>query len=424
MGITDFILLLGIYIEIAVLSYFDYKLWGTLYTPLNFLMLPYAVILLFCVLVCGNFGVAEFYYPSLILWMCGLLLFAVPGYVVGLACRKDIISEGARSIEERLPMKWINVFSFIILALFYLRLWRLLHTSPNLPGTTDFGVEFCGVGIWGHLHRLLHALVILYIYKYDKKHWYYALVVGAMFVVSFLYGVNSWVLIPAMGGLAMRLFTGKMKLKLSLFLKIFIFAFAVFIISYSLALVLGKGDEAADYAVVFEFICDIFIHYFISGIVGWSQDFQLGILERPDSFSVIACIVNLIKAFTGGGDFVEVINPHFIYNGVNGSNVRAFFGTLYINTSLFEFIALVLIFSFMMYLLKIWLMRSKSIFVALVYFFYAGMLIMGWFEYYFYHLPFLEVPAWIFILYMLFRERGGEKKELLAGGEPENKRIL
>ncbi len=414
MGIIDIILFLGIYFEIAVLSYFDYKLWGTLYTPLNFLMLPYAVVLLFCVSVCGHFGVPEFYYPSLIVWMFGLLLFAMPGYVVALACRKDIWAEGARSIEERLPMKWINILSLVLLALYYMRMFRLMQTSTNLPGTTDFGQEFCGYGIWAHLHRLLHALVIIYIYKYDKKHWYYALIIVAMFLVSFLYGVNSWVLIPAMGGLAMRLFTGKMKLKISLFLKILIFAFLVFIISYTFALTLGRGDEAAEYSLVFEVICEMFIHYFISGIVGWSQDLEMGILERPDTYYVLACIINLIKAFTGGGDFVDVINPHFIHNGVHGSNVRAFFGTLYINTSIFEFIVLVLIFSFMMYLLKIWIMRSKNIFVALVYFFYAGMLIMGWFEYYFYHLPFLEVPAWIFILYLLFRERDPKNKKFLA----------
>ena len=42
-------------------------------------------------------------------------------------------------------------------------------------------------------------------------------------------------------------------------------------------------------------------------------------------------------------------------------------------------------------------------------------------EYYFYHLPFLEVPAWIFILYMLFRERVPDKKGLSASGEVVNK---
>lgn len=421
MGIIDIILLLGIYVEIAVLSYFDYKLWGTLYTPLNFLMLPYAVVLLFCVSVCGNFGVPEFYYPSLIVWMFGLLLFAMPGYFVGLACRKDIFADGARSIDEHLPMKWINVLSFVVLAFFYLRLWRLIHTSTHLPGTIDFGQEFCGSGIWAHLHRLLHALVIIYIYKYDRKHWYYAVVIVAMFVISFLYGVNSWVLIPAMGGIAMRLFTGKMRLRLSLFLNTLIFAFLVFIISYTFALTLGRGDEAAEYSLVFEVICEMFIHYFISGIVGWSQDLELGILERPDTFYVLACIINLVKAFTGNSDFVDVINPHFIHNGVHGSNVRAFFGTLYINTSIYEFVALVLVFSFMMYLLKIRIMRGKNMFLALVYFFYAGMLIMGWFEYYFYHLPFLEVPAWIFILYLLFRERGAGEKELLTNDKVSDK---
>lgn len=420
MEITDMLLLLGIYVEMAVLTYFDYKLWRTLYTPLNFLMLPYAAVLLFCVLVCGNFGVAEFYYPSLILWMFGLLLFAIPSYVVALACRKDIFAEEAHSIDERLPMKWINVFSLVLLALFYMRIWRLMQTTPYMLGSNEFGQEFLGKGLWAHLHRLLHALVILYIYKYDKKHWYYAIVVVAMFVITFLYGVNSWIIVPAVAGLSMRLYTGKMKLKISLILKILFFGFSVFIISYSLALILAKGDEAADLDVVFDFICRIFIHYFISGIVGWSQDLQMGILERPNPDLLMASIINLIKALTGDSDMVQVLNPHFIHNGINASNTRTFMGIAYINTSLFEFIIWITMLSFIVYYIKIRMIRSKSIYIATVYFFYAGMLIMGWFDYYFNLLPFLEVPAWTFILYILFRERS-DKKELLVTNDTANK---
>lgn len=410
MEIMNFVLLIGIYLEIAVLGYFEYKLWNTLYTPLNFLMLPYAIVLLFCVLICGNFGVVEFYYPSLLLWMGGLLLFAVPSYFFALSHQKDIQMPVTKLIDDNIPMKWLNVFSLLLVLLFLLRLFRMMRTSQYLPGSEDFGMEFCGGGVWGHLHRLIHALVIIYIYKYDNKHWYYALMVVAMFFVTFMYGVNSWVLIPAMAGLSMRLFTGKMHLRVSLFIKIFVFAFVVFIISYTFALFIGRGDEAASYDVIFDFICKIFIHYFISGIVGWSQDLQMGVLERPESFLVIACVINLIKAFTGGGDFVEIINPHFIHNGINGSNVRSFFGTLYVNTSIFEFILLVLFFSALMYMIKLWLMRSKSIYVALVYFFYAGMLLMGWFEYYFYHLPFLEVPVWILLIYAVLKRL--EKKDV------------
>ncbi|MBQ7362536.1 MAG: hypothetical protein IJW68_08625 [Bacteroidaceae bacterium] len=423
MEILNILLLAGIYVEMAVLAYFEHKLWNTFYTPLNFLMVPYAVVLLFCVLVCGNFDVVDFYYPSLILWMFGLLLFAIPSYLFALSYQQNIQKSDATIIDDSLPMKIIDIMTFIIVALFMFRLLRMVQTSPHLPGSFDFGQEYCGKGIWGHLHRLFHALVILYIYKYDNKHWYYALLVVAMFIVSFMYGVNSWVIIPTMAGLAMRLYTGKMKLRLSLLLKIIFFGFSVFIVSYTIALFIGKGDDAASYDVIFDFICKIFIHYFISGIVGWSQDLQMGILERPDSYIILACLINLLKAFTGGGDFVEVINPHFIHNGIRGSNVRAFFGTIYVNTSIIEFVLLILFFSALMYMLKVWLMRTKSLFVALVYFFYMGMLTMGWFEYYFYHLPFLEVPAWIFILYLFFKKFGigtadsSQKKEISPKNE-------
>ena len=84
MGLTDFISLVALYVEIGVLAYCDWKMWRTMYTPLNTLMLPYAFMLTVTLLFCGNFGVAEFYYPSLLVWMVGLVIFAIPSFVFGL----------------------------------------------------------------------------------------------------------------------------------------------------------------------------------------------------------------------------------------------------------------------------------------------------------------------------------------------------
>ena len=104
MGLTDFISLVALYVEIGVLAYCDWKMWRTMYTPLNMLMLPYAFMLTVTLLFCGNFGVAEFYYPSLLVWMVGLVIFAIPSFVFGLAFRDKIRTENGGVIKDNVNM--------------------------------------------------------------------------------------------------------------------------------------------------------------------------------------------------------------------------------------------------------------------------------------------------------------------------------
>lgn len=405
----EFISVLAIYIEIAVLAFFEYKLWRTMYTPLNLLMLPYSIMLLVTILASGNMGIAEFYYPSILVWMLGLLLFAIPSYIFALPLRHILRSRRSDFILDNINMRFLNVFTVLLVIAFLTRFVYMAKTSHLLPGSEDFGYEFCGKGFWGHLHRVLHALAMIYIYKYDKQHRWYLVLIGGMFFVTLMYGVKSWVLIPAIGGICMRLYTGKLKLSLSLLLKVFVLAFAVFLVTYSFSLVLGVSGSVA-FGGVFEFICRNFVHYVISGVMGWSQDLELGILETPDFDVLIANIMNLYNV-VAGNEYVQAINPHFIHNGVNGSNVRSFFGTLYIHSNVLQYIIFVITLSTIIYSLKLWAVISRSIYINLAYFFIGGMLIMGWFDYFLYNLAALEVPVWIFVLYMIFRYTSNEETD-------------
>ena len=398
MELFDFISLLAIYLEIAVLAFFEYKMWRTMYTPLNLLMLPYALVLFLTILMSGNWGIAEFYYPSLIVWMVGLLIFAAPSYLLAIVMRDKIKKWETCSINDNMSMKYLNIFTSILLLLFLYRFFVVYSMRRFMIGTEDFGELFCQ-GIWGHLHRLLHVLLILYVYKYDKKHRYYLIFIFGILFVTFMYGVKSWILIPLMGGLCMRLYTGKMKLHLSLIIKVLVLGFLVFFVSYFLSLFIAKEGNAK-IEVVLKFIVDIFVHYFVSGVLGWSQDLQMGILEHPNFDSLMINILNIVSLVTGD-EFIDAINPVFIHNGIKGSNVRTFFGTIYINSNLFQFVLMTLVFSFISYLSKIWAIVSKSVYVNTMYFFFMGLLFMGWFEIYYYHLVMIEVPMWIMIIWLL-----------------------
>ena len=409
MGVLEFISLLAIYLEMAVLALFEYRMWKTMYTPLNLLMLPYAVILMVTVLSSGTMGIVEFYYPSILVWMLGLLIFAVPSYMLALPLRNKLKDAKVGLILDNINMKYLNVFSVLLVIAFLVRFIYMAKTSGLLPGSDDFGYEYCGGGFWGHLHRALHALSIIYIYKFDKRHKWYLLLIGGMFFVTLMYGVKSWVLIPAVGGVCMRLYAGKIKLSISLFIKIFVLAFAVFVVTYTFSLLLGREDSDT-FGNIFIFICQVFVHYVISGIMGWSQDLQMGILESPNFDVLLANVLNLYHVIAGN-EYVQAINPHFIHNGVNGSNVRSFFGTIYVNSNFIQFVLLTLSVSAIAYIVKIWALVNKTIYVNVIYYFVGGLLVMGWFDYFLYTLPAIEVPVWVFIIYFITKGRGDEATE-------------
>ena len=165
MTLMDFIAVVAIYVEIAVLAIIDMKLWRTIYTPLNLLMLPYALMLMVALISCGNWGIVDFYYPSLQVWMIGLPIFAIPSYIFGLYMHNKIdVCVKDNYIDDNINMRVLNIVSTILVVMYILRFILMLRTSPYLPGSEDFGEVYAGRGLWGHLNRILHVLSIIYIY--------------------------------------------------------------------------------------------------------------------------------------------------------------------------------------------------------------------------------------------------------------------
>ena len=132
-------------------------------------------------------------------------------------------------------------------------------------------------------------------------------------------------------------------------------------------------------------------------------------------------ILNIYHVIAGN-EYVKSINPVFLFNGVNLSNTRSFFGTIYLHSNVFQFIVITIAASSIIYVLKICAMYSKGVFLNITYFFIAGMLIMGWFDYFLYTLPCLEVPVWVFILYLIARKK--KNKDTLSDEALCNSKLI
>ena len=411
-GLQDILILVSFLIEVAVLCYLELKAWKTLYTPLKFLMLPYVIVLLISIAISGHWGFVEFYYPSILLWSVGLLIFAIPSFTLAFFLQKSDMPLNSSISEMGMP-RCITYISVVIILLFLWRFKSLMGGAAPI-GTHDFGEEFSGRGFWGHLRQLSLPILMMSIYLVDKqKMWLWGIIV-AFIVVGFLYNVLGWIIIPCIAGISLRLYTGKTKLKASLLLYVLLGATVVFFGSYILSLVV-TGDTELDNELLF-FIVRNFIHYLTSGTLGFSVDMERGCPDAGGLEMIIAQVINLGKVIVGDSEVINPLNRLFYHTGFNWTNVRTFFGTIFINTNYLTFFVYVLFLSSSIYLLKLATIRFNNVYVYVAYFFECGLLFMGWFDSYFASLSVIEIP--ILALVLLLIEKISAPKE-----EPLEKNI-
>ena len=408
-----FLYFLSIVIEIGMLFYLEKKAWKTLLTPLNILMIPYLVVLIVSILISGHFDFVEFYYPSILLWNVGLLLFAIPSFAMaGYAQKYQYPIERTEIEETKMPL----VFTLICAMLFMMFAYRLMSTirsSQFMIGSDDFAEEFAGFGFWAHLKRFCVVMLMLCIYYVNKRQAWIWIFILAFMVVSVINMVKGTMIIPAVVGVLLRLASGKMRITGRLIFVILISALAVFIIAYGLAIVVVNDMEVNDKVLLWIF--QRFVHYFSSGTLGLSVDMERGFPDRG-SFDVIwTPFINLFNQITGRGEILSPVNPTFFFTGISLTNVRTVFGTLYIYTTPLQFALYTLGLSAFCYTLKIFSVRFNNLFTCTTYYYFCALLAMGWFEFYFFHLDIIEIPVMIILLHLmdwLFVKKG--KSDILS----------
>ena len=401
-GLSQLSLLLILLMEIAVLTFLEYKAWKTIYTPLCCLMLPYAVVLLITIAIAGNFGFARFNYESLYVWIYGLPFFALPSQVFATFLRYSGKPVKGPIIDksESLPPVFIAIAAVLVALLMY-KLFQTLSSGLFLFGTDDFAEEFSGAGLWAHLREMLTPLLIISLYYVRKnQYWLWALI-ALMLFIQFSFMVKGTIIIATASALLMRMYAGRMHLSLTLIIGVIAGSFGVFLLIYMVLPLLGNDGEADMFLL--EFIAKHFIHYLTSGTMGWSYDIDQNIPDRNEFVHIIAPFHN-IYSMLSGGELVSSVNPFYWNTGITNTNVRTFFGTLYIYSDTLQFITTTLVISTVIYLIKAIALSTRNIYVYTIHFYYCGLLAMGWFEFYFFHLAIIEGPIVILLLALIAKD--------------------
>lgn len=377
------------------------RLWGTLYTPLNCLTLPFCVVLLIVLTMPESLGFVHFYAPSLLIWMVGMIVMAVPSWALAAGYRKN---HPDPQIAATPPQKENTFYLFCVLMIipFLFRIRGLMSSSLNMIGSDEFGEEFAVYGVYGHLLiLLLGCSIVLFSCIRKGNRLIPALLILAITTIAFLNQVKSWVMIPLIAGMILCLLTEKMHLSVRVVSIIAVSGIVLFMGSYFFMFIIGNGAEYNEH--MGKYVLEHMYHYIASGILGMSEDVRKGIVEQPNPDVLFAPFINAVHAITGD-PYVSAINPHYFEINTNNDlqdNVRTFFGTIYANSIGGFWIFTVIVISSMVYLVRIWAIQSQSVYIVAMDAWFCALLAMGWFEYYFFHVTTFEIPIILIILYAL-----------------------
>ena len=409
--------------EVTVLTVLEYRAWGSFYTPLCVLMLPYTFVLLVTICIAGNFGYVPFNYDSIWVWIYGLPLFALPSYAFASLMRnvalglRPLATEGTQECgkwNENTPQKFpqsLLLIGGVVILLLFVKLYTTLSAGFFIFGTDDFADEFSGHGLWAHIRTLLIPLLILMLYQVGKGCRWLWIPIILMLTLQFVNMVKGTIVIPIFAALLMRLYTGKTKMNLKLILIVIGLAVLVFFLIYIVIPIMGNGSEA-DMKLV-QFVGEHIVHYFTSGTMGWSFDIDQNMPDRKDFEYIVAPIVNIVHSIRGE-ELISVVNRHYWCTGTDITtltNVRTFFGTLYIYSDAWQFITYTLGLSTFIYAWKAAALIKRNIYINIILFYYCGLLMMGWFEFYFFHLDAIEIPL-ITLFYGWLAQQEGEMRNV------------
>ncbi|MCQ2083744.1 MAG: DUF6337 family protein [Bacteroidaceae bacterium] len=394
-----FLLVFTLLIEAGVLLYLEWKAWETLVTPLYCLAIPYLAVLFISIILSGRSGFVEFHYPSILIWIVGLLLFAVPSFAVSeVAIKCNVIPDVTNGDNGRVP-GYIVALGIVTVLLFAFRLFTVAESSKYAIGSDDFAMEFSSYGFWGHLRHMSFIIIMFTIYYLDKcRRWLWVLIVGLL-AVNVVNMVKGSIIIPCVVGVMMRIVSGKTKITGRFLLVLSICAVGVFFITFLLAIVVANRMNVN--GGVLQWIFQRFVHYLTSGTLGLSVDMQLGFPDRGPFQVIWTPFINIVNQLCGNGEILSPVNPTFHFTGISLTNVRTFFGTLFIYTDYIQFCLYSLGISAFCYSLKVLSQRTGSIYTDAVYCYFCGLLAMGWFEFYLFHIDVIEIPVMVILLHFI-----------------------
>ncbi|HNW97301.1 MAG TPA: DUF6337 family protein [Bacteroidales bacterium] len=407
----NLVLYLILFAEIVLITNFDRKIFANYFSPVTILSYPLLIIVTITLAFGGILGYKPVNSSLLLLFIAGILVFWSGSFLWGKIIPIKIIekitnkvSYESVGISKKIKRILLIAAWFVIAYLIYSFISTFLkYDDTDAIGTNEFIYEYAGSGIAGHLMGISILFLIIFIGIAKRKDYLIFITILFFIILSLLYQVKTWLYIPVIGGLLFRWFDKK-KIKIKV-LHIVIFVITVLLL-FGLTYVFAMQDRKdATFFFKIYLLAKHFMGYVFAGILGFGEHMnkQLPVGQNPKA--LIMPFMNLYH-FISGGSLEGVISPYHVFidkKELVDVNVKTFFGTILINGGYVIGIIYTFILSIILYFIFFIASISKNFWIIVLYAFSASALALGWFDFYYNQLPFIELSAYLLILIFVLK---------------------
>jgi len=403
----DWLILLILIEEVFILTKLDKIIYGTWITPFSLLAFPYTVVVITAVLFAPALGFISLYVESVLIWIVGLLLFWLGGLMIALPLGKTIRAKAKMNqpfLYEKESQKLVLMLAWITIPVMVYGLFVSLRSlGLQEVGTDEFAKSY-GYGFVGHIKAFSFGLTVYLIGTAHRNNIFGLFTILILIVLYMMYPVKSWVIIPVLAGFIYRVSSGRLKLSIFKITLPLLLCYVFFNVAYLIGFG-AKNPETFYNIEAYEQLLTHFIFYVFGGVLALGNVSQTGVTNLcGDPHVIFAPFVNLY-AFISSGDMISSVTEHFsvisIYSA-KASVVHTFFGTILINLGCFYGIVYVVFLGVFVYGLFAIAKVTRNCWSVVLWSFIAAMLFLGWFDFYFKQLSFVEVPAYCAVLAFLF----------------------
>ena len=120
---------------------------GYLLYALELLMIPYTGIVLLNILLPVNLDFYPFYFPSILIWSIGLIIFFIPSLLLGLIYNKHKPEE-KKEFPDPATFKSLYIIGSVLLVFTLFYIYRKTLTLEEIIGSDEFASETLARGVW------------------------------------------------------------------------------------------------------------------------------------------------------------------------------------------------------------------------------------------------------------------------------------
>lgn len=372
-------------LEVLVLGYIDYRIFGTYYTPVLVLAAPYILVVLFNLIWGTSAGLLPLYLPSLWVWVIGLFFFWLPGLFLSVVfIRKTNIVQNPFKVLDINNQKLIFFFHWLSLILIALMYYKFIGSLTKFKiGTDEFSASLSGdIAAHASVWLLIPVTFFLTVSGFTKKHFLNWIIIFLWLVFAFSYNSKTWILIPIMASLIGRVLISNAKITIKKALVLLGVGLIIFFFSYSISF---------GYWAPWWFIKNHFTFYTNAGLLSFSEYVRLNKDIGISPEFLFEPFFNVYYKLSGQ-KLVSIISDLNVFIGdQHYSNVKTFFGEIYIYGGVAGGIFTSFIWGGICYLYLLLNVLFKDISLFIIYLILIAALFFGWFGIYYNNFTFYEL---------------------------------